>query len=147
MTSEPLWDMTTPFVKDITVSPAMTDRLGHANNVQYLQWMESISWDHLGALSLPWELQYSLQRAMVIRRTEIDYLLAAYEGDVLRLGTWLIETDGKLRSARQFQLIRLADQRTLMRATCQHVCINLRNGKPARMPAEFVQAFAQASLA
>ncbi|MBC7184982.1 MAG: acyl-CoA thioesterase, partial [Marinobacter sp.] len=32
------WDLPDPFILDISVSEADTDRLGHANNVVYVRW-------------------------------------------------------------------------------------------------------------
>lgn len=132
------WQLPDPFTITIKVTGADTDRLGHANNVVYVQWMEDISWAHIEALGMTWELQQAHGKAMAIVRTEIDYLAPAHAGDELMLATWLTDFDGKLRSARQFQLVRPADGRTLITAQCRHVCIDIHTQKPARVPAPIV---------
>lgn len=83
---------------------------------------------------------------MAVVRHEIDYLAAAYEGEELQMGTWIVESDQKLRMDRQFQLVRPADGVTLLRARTTFVCIELSSGKPKRMPAEFIEGYGRALL-
>jgi acyl-CoA thioester hydrolase len=135
--SELNWDLSTPFTQEITVSPEDTDRLGHANNVVYLRWLEEVSWAHIESLGMTWSLHEETGKAMAITRTEIDYLASANAGDVLELGTWLTDFDGRFRSARQFQLIRKSDGKTLVRALSTHACVNMKSQRPSRMPPEF----------
>ena len=85
-----------------------------------------------------------LDRAMAVLRHEIDYLAAAYEGDLLQLGTWISESDQRLKMKRNFQLIRPADGATLLRAQTTFVCIELSSGKPKRMPPEFIDGYGKA---
>ena len=134
------WDRPHPFLLDILVEASHMDRLGHANNTHYVQWMQTISWQHVETIGMGWDTQQNEARAMAIIRTEIDYIALAYTDDHLLMGTWITECDERLQSTRQFQLIRIADQKTLLRATCRYVCIDIKKGKPARMPASFIQA-------
>jgi acyl-CoA thioester hydrolase len=50
--------------------------------------------------------------------------------------------DGRLRAERRFQIIRIDDKKTLLRARSYYICTNLSNGKPARMPNIFKTCFA-----
>ena len=133
------WDLPDPFVMPITVGDEDLDRLGHTNNVVYVRWLEDVSWAHIESLGLTWERQEAAGRAMAITRTEIDYLGSANHGEHLLLGTWLVEFDGRLRSARRFQLIRPADGRTLVRALSRHACLDLKSQRPARLPADLAE--------
>ena len=83
------WDLPAPFTIDITVRAEDTDRLGHANNVVYVRWLEDVSWAHIESLGMSWALHEKTGKAMAITRTEIDYLASANTGDQLVLGTWL----------------------------------------------------------
>lgn len=132
------WDLHRPYVKSIDVQPDDLDRLGHVNNVVYLRWLEEISWAHITSLGMDWSLQQQLGKAMAITRTEIDYLQPALAGDELRLGTWLVEFDGRFRSARRFQLVRVRDGKTLVRALSRHACVDMRTQRPCRVPDEYV---------
>ena len=80
------WDLPEPFTMTIDVRDADTDRLGHANNVVYVRWLEDISWQHIDSLGMTWELHEKTGKAMAITRTEIDYLASANAGDRLVLG-------------------------------------------------------------
>lgn len=129
------WDYLDPFVINLNVAESDTDRLGHTNNQVYLKWFEEISWLHIESNGLPWTLQKELGKAMAITRTEIDYLAASYVGESLQVGTWITHSDGRLLTTREFQIIRVSDDKTLARAKSYYACIDLKSGRPSRMPA------------
>lgn len=131
------WDLPAPFVMPIVVESGDVDRLGHANNVVYVRWLEEVSWAHIESLGMTWERHEATGRAMAITRTEIDYLAAANQGDHLLLGTWLVDFDGRFRSARRFQLVRQSDGKCLARALSTHACVDLKTQRPARVPKEY----------
>ncbi|MBF0675907.1 MULTISPECIES: acyl-CoA thioesterase [unclassified Pseudomonas] len=138
------WDLDKPFIVDIEVGAQDIDGLGHANNAVYVSWMERCAWQHSQSLGLDLVEYRRLDRAMAVVRHEIDYLASAYEGERLRIGTWIVESDHKLKMLRRFQLIRADDASTLLRAQTTFVCIELSSGKPKRMPVEFVEGYGQA---
>lgn len=140
------WDLPDPFTLEILVVEADTDELGHANNVVYVRWLEDISWAHVNALGMNWAMHEATGKAMAITRTEIDYLASANAGDRLMMGTWLTGFDGRFRSARQFQLVRLNDNRTLMRAMSTHACVDMKTQRPSRAPKEFAEILAAAAV-
>lgn len=133
------WDLPDPFTLEIVVVDEDTDELGHANNVVYVRWLEDISWAHVKTLGMDWALHEATGKAMAITRTEIDYLASANPGDRLIMGTWLTDFDGRFRTARQFQLVRASDSKTLMRAVSTHACVDLATQRPARVPREFAE--------
>lgn len=141
------WDLPDPFTLDIRVRDEDTDRLGHANNVVYVRWLEDVSWAHIDSLGMTWELHESTGKAMAITRTEIDYLASANAGDHLVLGTWLTGFDGRFRSSRQFQLVRAADGKTLVRAISTHACVNMKTQRPSRTPREYAEILGNAVVA
>lgn len=81
---------------------------------------------------------------MAVVRHEIDYLASAYEGQQLQMGTWIVESDQRLKMDRRFQLVRPEDGLTLLRAKTTFVCIELSSGRPKRMPVEFVDGYGKA---
>ncbi|MFB2705187.1 acyl-CoA thioesterase [Marinobacter shengliensis] len=147
MTQALNWDLPDPFTMIITVRPEDTDRLGHANNVVYVRWLEEVSWQHIDSLGMTWALHEETGKAMAITRTELDYLASANAGDELVLGTWLTDWDGRFRSARQFQLIRPADGKTLLRALSTHACVDMKSQRPARAPKAFAEILGGALVA
>lgn len=139
VTSEIRWDLPDPYVLEIRVAVEDTDRLGHANNVVYVRWLEEVSWAHIESLGMTWALHEETGKAMAITRTEIDYLAPALAGDRLLLATWLTGFDGRFRSSRQFQLVRPADGRTLARALSTHACVDMKTQRPSRTPPAFAR--------
>ncbi|CDZ93220.1 acyl-CoA thioesterase [Pseudomonas saudiphocaensis] len=139
-----IWDQPDVFICDISVEPEHIDELGHANNAVYVTWLEQCAWQHSQSLGLGLEDYQRLNRAMAVVRHEIDYLAAAYEGERLQLGTWIVESDQRLKMKRHFQLIRPTDKVTLLRAKTTFVCIEMTSGKPKRMPPEFLEGYGKA---
>ncbi|MBN7768538.1 acyl-CoA thioesterase [Marinobacter daepoensis] len=140
------WDLPAPFTLEITVQPDDTDRLGHANNVVYIRWLEEVSWAHIESLGMTWALHEETGKAMAITHTDVDYLMSANAGDELVLGTWLTDWDGRFRSARQFQLIRPSDGKTLLRGLSTHACVDLKSQRPSRAPQAFVDILSGAQV-
>ncbi len=138
------WDKSLPFVEAINVDNSDIDELGHVNNAAYVRWLERCAWRHSESLGLGVAEYKTLDRAMVVLRHEIDYLAAAYLADQVMVATWITESDNKLRLTRHFQIIRPADQMTLLRARSTFVCIELSSGKARRMPTIFVDTYGQA---
>ncbi|HSP00788.1 MAG TPA: hypothetical protein VLN90_04915, partial [Thioalkalivibrio sp.] len=52
--------------------------------------------------------------------------------------------DGRFRSARQFQLVRESDGKTLVRAISTHACVNMKSQRPSRMPSEYADILGDA---
>lgn len=136
-----LWDHPAPHILSMTVPASSIDVMGHANNVEYLRWLESVAWQHSEHLGLDWVAYQRLDRAMVARRTTLDYLASAFAGDALLIGTWIVENDQKWSITRQYQLVRPRDNKTLLRGSTQWVCVEISTGRPRRMPPEFVVGY------
>ena len=141
MTCSPIWDVRTPFIERVTVVPGDMDEFAHTNNVIYLRWLERVAWNHSARLGLSMDDYRRLNAGCVARRHELDYLAATIAGDELMLGTWIAECDAKFTMWRAYQIIRAADNKTVLRGRTHWVCVNLKTGKPKRMPAEFVAAY------
>lgn len=139
------WQKPGPYLIEILVEPAHTDRLGHTNNVRYLEWMEKIAWEHIDQLGYGWEAMSESGYALAITHTELDYLHASYAGDTLVLGTWISFTDQRFKCGRDFQLIRYDDQKTILNASMEFACISLKTGRPAKMPEAMLNALNKAS--
>ncbi|MDE1173398.1 MAG: thioesterase family protein [Parvibaculaceae bacterium] len=135
------WDFPAPFIHDVVVEPHHIDAFRHTNNVVYLRWMADTAWEHSRALGLDLDVYRALNRGMVVRRHELEYLVACHEGDKVSIGTWITANDGRLRLRRRFQMVNAATGATLLRGMSDFVCINMELGKATRMPPEFVSAY------
>lgn len=136
------WDRPQPFVVEIEVEPRHIDALGHTNNVHYLDWLQQCAWQHSTAVGYDEDEMVATGCAMAVRDVRMSYLAATFVGDQLWVGDWIVHNDGRLRATRAFQIIRVADQATVMRAEIDYICINVASGRPSRMPKSFVQAYA-----
>ena len=135
-------DFPAPHIITLEVLAADIDAYDHVNNSVYLAWLDRVAWSHSAALGISLdECVKTLRRGMAAHRTEIDYLRAAVSGDQVLVGTWITETDQKLRVQRRFQVRRAADGETLARARTDYVCINLDSGRAARMPDVFQRSY------
>lgn len=140
------WELPSPFVIDIEVTAEDIDGLGHANNAVYVSWLERCAWRHSQFLGLDLVEYRRLDRAMAVVRHEIDYLASAYAGQQLQMGTWIVESDRRLKMDRRFQLVRPQDGATLLRAKTTFVCIELSSGRPKRMPVAFIEGYGKALM-
>lgn len=141
------WDREKPFLWETRVTAAHIDGLGHVNNAVYLQWLEQCAWKHSESLGLSLDSYQELDRAMVIRRHELDYLQAAFEGDDLIVATWITDMQKRTRLTRSFQIVRKQDGVTLLRAKSYFVCMAISDGRPKRMPDSFVDSYGSALIA
>ena len=141
-----VWDYPNPFTLLVQPQARDIDGLKHTNNAVYVQWCEKIGWAQSESLGLNLADYQRLDRAMAIRRGEYDYLLPTTLHEELTLATWLTASDGKLTMERRFQLIRKADQATVLRGRWDLVCIELSSGRARRMPPEFCQVYLAAMV-
>ncbi|GHB06837.1 acyl-CoA thioesterase [Modicisalibacter luteus] len=135
------WDLPDPFVLEITVAEAAIDVYGHANNAEYLRWVERVSWAHSHDLGLSIDDYRQHDRAMAVHRHELDYLAPAHAGDRLAMATWIVACDGRMTLTRRFQLQRPDDGATLLRARTRFACIALSTGRPRRLPAAYIDIY------
>jgi acyl-CoA thioester hydrolase len=133
------WDLPSPFIQRRVAVRDEIDGYGHVNNAVYVAWLDACAWAHSTERGIPPELCNTLNRGMVVWRTQINYLRAAMEGDELDVATWPVHNDNKLRIVRRFQIRRASDGETLLRALLHYVCIDLQTGRPKRMPEAFTR--------
>ncbi len=140
--SEDIWDHPNPFIVKVTVKPDYIDDFQHTNNVVYLTWMAKVAWEHSKALGLDFEAYAKIGKGMVVRAHEMEYLGASHEGDRIEIGTWITGNDGKLRLRRRFQMVNALTGKVLLRGRSDFVCIDIKSGRPTRMPQDFIDTYA-----
>jgi acyl-CoA thioester hydrolase len=139
------------------------DLLGHINNAVYLHYMEQAAIEHATYLGLTVEASRAFGGVFVARRHEIEFLRAAFPGDVVRVQTWLLEPHGA-RITRCYQIFRVGDpagepftghvprhesplspEAVLVRAVTEWVFMS-EDGRPRRIPEGIQALFAQAAV-
>ena len=139
--SEIIWDHASPFIHEVTVEAQHIDDFQHTNNVVYLTWMAKTAWEHSKVLGFDFAAYARLNRGMVVRHHEMDYLAPSHQGDKILCATWITGNDQKLRLRRRFQFVKAETGATLLRGMSDFVCINIENGRATRMPPEFRNAY------
>jgi acyl-CoA thioester hydrolase len=139
------------------------DLLGHVNNAVYLHYMEQAAIEHATYLGLTIDASRAFGGVFVARRHEIEFLRAAFPGDVVRVQTWLLEPHGA-RVTRCYQIYRVGDAVTepftgrvpradpplspksvLVRGATEWVFMS-EDGRPRRIPEGILTLFAQAAV-
>jgi acyl-CoA thioester hydrolase len=135
------FDLPAPHTISLTVSDGEIDAYDHVNNSVYMTWFERVAWDHSARVGLPIERCLELDRGMVVLRSVISYQRPAIRGDTVRVATWLLPNQSKIRVARRFQAVRDVDSATLARAEIEYACVELSSGRPSRWPRAFVERY------
>ena len=92
-----MWDLPDPFTIDVTVAGRTSIAWVTPTTRVYLRWCELCAWAHAEAVGVGWDRWEALDRAMVIRRSELDYLAPSHAGDAIRVANWVVQSDGRLR--------------------------------------------------
>ncbi|HEY1955236.1 MAG TPA: thioesterase family protein [Polyangiaceae bacterium] len=124
----------------MTVAESDLDELGHANNIGYLRWLQDAAVAHSNAVGLGFQRYVELGGVFVVRRHEIDYLRSALRGDELEVRTH-VDTVMAAKSERKYELVRLVDEVVLARAVTVWGFVDVRTGRPMRIPDEIYDAF------
>lgn len=138
------WRHASPFVLDWRIDNSVIDHYGHVNNVAYLSKIEALAWAHSNDLGLTIQQYQQIDRGMVIKRHEIDYILPCHVEQTIACATWIVACDGKLSLTREFEFICRQRQRVVFSARTEFVCIALSSGAPKRMPTIFKNIYAAA---
>jgi len=128
------------FCLDVEVLDSDIDGLGHTNNARYVNWCEQAAWSHSRSLGLTLDDFKSIDRAMAVSRAVYDYCAPTFVGQMLRITTFL-EGSGSAQMNRHFEIVRLGDDATVLKADWKLSCISLSTGKLKRLPEKFIQVY------
>ncbi len=133
-------DVEAPFLFPLTAEASDIDPQNHVNNAAYIRWMDRAAFAHSSAVGYDWEAYQRLGASFVVRRHEVDYLASAFAGDRIVIATWPCEME-RFTALRRHQIIRLSDGVTLVRALTTWVYLDIKTGRPRRMPEEMIAKF------
>jgi len=123
-----------------TVRPDEIDPQGHANNVVYVEWMQSAAVAHSAAQGWPPERYRELGLGWVVRSHKIEYLQPALCGEEIVVRTWVAAMK-RATSLRRYEILRRSDDTLLARAETLWAFVNYATGRPARIPREIAASF------
>ena len=128
------------FVHPLRVEPGAIDFNQHANNVQFVQWLQDVALLHSAACGWPVERYLQSGTTRVVRSHLVEYLRPALLGDDLLLATWIAGFKGDT-SPRRTLVWRVRDRKLLARAETVWVFVDAARGRAQAIPADFVNAF------
>ena len=128
------------FRQEIVVTEDAIDEFGHVNNQRYIAWMQEVAIRHSAANGWPMERYLEIGAAWVVRSHFIEYLRPAFAGDRIGLFTWAASL--ALREvSRKYLFRRAGDAQVLARAETKWVYVDIRSGRPRRVPQELLASF------
>jgi acyl-CoA thioester hydrolase len=113
------------------------DGAHHANNTVYPTYLEDC------AVELAWREGWPMERmirtgfGIVARNFRIEYKHPALMDDELEIATWVSDVK-KATAVRHYTVRRVADQMLLARARALWVWVDLKTGRPMRIPLDFL---------
>lgn len=129
------------FTRSIEITPDAIDALGHVNNLEYLRWMQDAATSHSAAQGWPLERYIETGMSWFVRSHFIEYVSPAFQGDTLTVHTW-VKGMGSRSSPRRYLFRRERDRKTIARAETLWVFVDMRTGRPRRIPQDLQDAFA-----
>jgi acyl-CoA thioester hydrolase len=123
-----------------TVADNEIDGLGHANNVAYVDWMQSAAVAHSKAQGWPGERYRRAGFGWVVRSHKIEYRRPVFAGERVIVRTW-VATMKKATSLRRFRVLREADEALLATAETKWAFIDYTTGNLIRIPREVAESF------
>jgi acyl-CoA thioester hydrolase len=129
------------FLHHFTVPPAAIDANGHANNAEYVRWMQEAATAHSDARGWTLARYQQVGGTWVIRSHHIEYLRPAFAGEAITLATWVGGFEAR-ESPRHYLFVRERDQKVLARARTLWVFVEAATGRATLIPDELRSAFA-----
>ncbi len=117
------------------------DPMGHLNNAVYLSYTEEAAIEAGARYGVTHAGSTQAGIGWAVKRSRIEYLQPAQAGDELEVRTWL----GSVRQAsaeRHYAIFRGSQQGLLARAQTLWLTVDLRTGRPRRIPGWMREAFA-----
>ena len=125
------------FEKIITVTQEDLDQLNHVNNVRYVQWVQDIAKAH-------WMLrapnQILADYFWVLVRHTIDYKNQAVLGDILKLKTYVLNSEG-VTSVRMVEIFNASTNKLLVKSETKWCFMDKKTYRPTRILAEVANLF------
>jgi acyl-CoA thioester hydrolase len=130
-----------PFLCNVRVT---REHLGtvipHVSNIEYVRWLDRAA--ELHADSLGYTRAFMLEHGIMwfVARHEIDYFAECWLDDDLVIATWVRDFH-KVRSWRDYLIVRPRDSTVICRAATLWVLVDLATRRPRRIEREMIERF------
>jgi acyl-CoA thioester hydrolase len=122
------------------------DSYGHVNHANYVRYMQEAAFDASAAAGYDVARYQQMNRAWLVRETDITYLRPLVHGDSVVVKTW-VGGFRRVRSRRMYELRRISDNEPVARASTDWVFLESDTLRPVSIPQELIRAFFPESAA
>jgi acyl-CoA thioester hydrolase len=130
-----------PFVCEITIGEELLSRaIPHVSNIEYVRWLDRAAELHADAAGYTRRTMLDANLMWFVARHEIDYHAETWLDDRLLIATWVRDFK-RVKSWREYAIVRPADEAVVCRASTLWVLVDLATRRPRRIPAEMAGAF------
>ena len=131
--------MSREFHHEFAVPASAIDANGHANNVEFVRWMQDAALAHADAVGCT-AATVAAGATWVARSHKIEYRRPALAGDHLRVVTW-VENIRRSFSLRRYSFVRVSDGQVLAEGETDWVFVDAKTGRPRTAPEEMKAMF------
>lgn len=124
----------------VTARPEDIDEVEHVSNLVYVRWVQDVAMAHTHAVGWGHPEYRALGAIFVVRRHEIEYVIPVLLGEEVELTTWVAALKGA-SSERRTAMRRVRDGAIVARALTTWAFIDLKTGRPTRIPPQVRAAF------
>lgn len=125
------------YFREFVVPTSAIDELDHVNNLVYLQWCLDAAEKHW--LKNTTE-EIRKKYVWVVMNHQIEYRNPAFEGDRLKIETWITSHKG-VRSERAYRITRISDDKIIVEAKTLWCFLDEKTRKPILIPDEIAALF------
>jgi acyl-CoA thioester hydrolase len=126
-------------VYELEVPASAIDANGHANNVEYVRWMQEAATAHSDAVGCTAATR-AAGSTWVVRSHHIEYLRPAFLGDRVEVRTWVADFR-RTFSLRKYEFVRRGDGMVLARGETDWIFLS-SEGRLRSIPPEIQALFA-----
>lgn len=124
---------------ELKVSTTAIDANGHANNVEYLHWMQQAATSHADAIGCT-TATLAAGATWVVRSHHIEYLRPAFADEGIEVRTW-VENVRRALSLRKYEIVRQSDGVVLARAETDWIFVDVTSGRARSIPPQIQALF------
>ena len=123
----------------IEVPASAIDANGHANNVEFVRWMQEAAVAHADAVGCT-AATLAAGATWVVRSHKIEYRRPAFLGDHIHVRTW-VQDFRRAFSLRKYEFVRAGEKAVLASGETDWVFLDVQTGRPRRIPENLAALF------
>lgn len=127
------------YVHEVQVDASAIDANGHANNVEFVRWMQEAAVAHADASGCT-QMTKEAGATWVARSHHIEYLKPAFAGDRLHVRTW-VHDFRRAFSLRKYEFVRAGEDAVLARGETDWVYVDVQASRPRSIPLAIAELF------